>query len=201
VLASRVRSVVPAGARLTRDAKEATSSWSWYDRAAKTWRQAYVDDPASIAARERFAVGRGLAGIGLWALGYERGQGAYWSAIAAARRAPTAPSGKPAAAAGAAANGAAARHVTPPSMPAVSVRWDASRRAWVARWSSKDAGSGIARYRVEYQVGTGPYRTLAGGLTTSANIRASRWARVRVAVRAIDKAGNASAWGWSTGRR
>ena len=195
VLASRLASLVPPGARLMRDPGEATSAWSWYDARARTWRQAYLDDPTSIGLRERFATARGLAGIGLWALGYERGQSSYWAAIAAARPDAVATSAHPPQA------GSTPRDTAPPVVASMSVRWDRSRGRWVATWSGRDAASGIVRYRVVYQVGTGPYRILSDGLATSARIAASRWVRVRVAVQAFDGAGNGSAWRYATGRR
>jgi spore germination protein YaaH len=179
LLASRIVSTIPSGAKLTRDAREGTSHWTWYDRSAKTWRQAYIDDPASIGTRVTYAIDRRLAGVGLWALGYDRGQPAYWSSIVVALR----------------------RDATAPVLTAVSVRWDAAHRRWQATWKATDAGSGVARYRVVYQVTSGDYRTLAGGSTTSATIAAPRNARVRVAIQVVDKAGNASPWRFVTGTR
>ena len=54
---------------------------TWFDRAQKTWFQTYYDDPVTLAPKEQLAVERGLAGIGIWALGDDAGQPGYWETI------------------------------------------------------------------------------------------------------------------------
>ena len=44
---------------------------------AVTWTAAYVDSPATLAAKLALGESRGLAGAGLWAIGYERGLPGY----------------------------------------------------------------------------------------------------------------------------
>jgi len=46
------------------------------------WRAIYVDSPATLAPKLDLANGRGLAGAGFWAIGYERGLPGYTDLIA-----------------------------------------------------------------------------------------------------------------------
>jgi hypothetical protein len=46
-----------------------------------TWFQTYYDSPRSLEPKMRLAVDRHLAGVGLWALGYERGRPGYWELL------------------------------------------------------------------------------------------------------------------------
>jgi len=43
----------------------------------RTWRGIYVDSPATLAPKLALANERGLAGVGFWAIGYERGLPGY----------------------------------------------------------------------------------------------------------------------------
>jgi hypothetical protein len=56
---------------------------SW-DAVRATWVQTYYNDAVTLAAKMAFANLRGLAGLGIWALGYDRGQTGNWDAVAAA---------------------------------------------------------------------------------------------------------------------
>jgi hypothetical protein len=49
---------------------------------AGPWRAIYVDSPETLAAKLALANGRGLAGAGFWAIGYERGLPGYTDLIA-----------------------------------------------------------------------------------------------------------------------
>jgi hypothetical protein len=60
---------------------ESVSWFTWYDAAAGTWRQVFYDTPASLAPKYAYAVSRGLAGVGIWALGYDRGVPGYWELL------------------------------------------------------------------------------------------------------------------------
>jgi hypothetical protein len=51
------------------------------DRELGTWFQTYYDSPRSLEPKMRLAVDRHLAGVGLWALGYERGRTGYWELL------------------------------------------------------------------------------------------------------------------------
>ena len=80
---SGLPAAIPATATFDRDPVEQSARATWYDPTAKTWFQTYVDDPASLAPKERLVVDRSLAGMGIWALGYDRGLSGYWETIAA----------------------------------------------------------------------------------------------------------------------
>ena len=64
------------------------SAFFTYDSASGTWRQAYYDDQVSLAAKYDFALTKGLAGIGIWALQYDRGYDELWDLIRAKFYAP-----------------------------------------------------------------------------------------------------------------
>jgi len=53
---------------------------------AHVWRQTYYDSPTALVAKFLLARSRGLAGIGLWALGYDNGSVGNWKAIATVYR-------------------------------------------------------------------------------------------------------------------
>jgi hypothetical protein len=74
---------LPAGATVDHDTVEKSARITWYDDAKASWYQTYYDDPQSMAPKAKLAVSRGLAGMGIWALGYERGVPGYWETIAA----------------------------------------------------------------------------------------------------------------------
>jgi spore germination protein YaaH len=46
-----------------------------------TWQAVYVDSPATLAPKMGLARDRGLAGVGFWAIGYERGLPGYTDLI------------------------------------------------------------------------------------------------------------------------
>ncbi len=47
----------------------------------KGWQVVYVDSPATLTPKLAMADERGLAGVGFWAVGYERGLPAYTNLI------------------------------------------------------------------------------------------------------------------------
>ena len=59
-----------------------------HDDAKGTWVQTYYDDPTSLEPKMGMAIDRGLAGVGIWALGYDRGQPGYWELLAELFRGP-----------------------------------------------------------------------------------------------------------------
>jgi putative cell wall-binding protein/spore germination protein YaaH len=59
------------------------SRWFAVPDAEGTWTQTYFDDPVTLRAKYALASGRGLAGVGIWTLGYDRGVAGYWDAIIA----------------------------------------------------------------------------------------------------------------------
>jgi spore germination protein YaaH len=84
-LAYRPRTAVgvcpPAGATLDYDEFEQVARLTWFDKARKSWFQTYYDDPITLAPKQELAVERGLAGVGIWALGDDAGQPGYWETI------------------------------------------------------------------------------------------------------------------------
>ena len=80
---------LPTGAVVDHDPVERTARITWYDDAKASWYQSYYDDPQSLAPKAKLAISHGLAGMGIWALGYERGVPGYWETIAATFPAPT----------------------------------------------------------------------------------------------------------------
>jgi spore germination protein YaaH len=69
------------GVPLRYEPGESVSWYAWYDTAAATWRQAFYDTPTSLRPKYAYAVSRGLAGVGIWALGYDRGVPGYWDLL------------------------------------------------------------------------------------------------------------------------
>jgi spore germination protein YaaH len=84
---------VPSGARHGYDPIEASAWVMTYDPHLHVWRQTYYDSPQAFATKVAFARSRGLAGVGLWALGYDAGSAANWQALAKAFQPP--PPAKP----------------------------------------------------------------------------------------------------------
>ena len=74
---------VPAGVTVEHDLVEQSAWFAQQDPTTKAWSQTYYDDGTSLRAKYGLAVSRGLAGVGMWALGYDRGAKGYWEAIAA----------------------------------------------------------------------------------------------------------------------
>jgi hypothetical protein len=71
------------GVPLLYDPGESVSWYAWRDAAASTWRQVFYDTPTSLRPKYAFAITRGLAGVGIWALGYDRGVPGYWDLLKA----------------------------------------------------------------------------------------------------------------------
>ncbi|MGD8685006.1 MAG: glycosyl hydrolase family 18 protein, partial [Chloroflexota bacterium] len=66
--------------------REQASAWTVYrSRSCATcplsWRQLWYDDVDSMLAKTRFALRKGLRGVGVWALGYEGSRPDLWSAL------------------------------------------------------------------------------------------------------------------------
>jgi spore germination protein YaaH len=69
------------GVPLQYEPGESVSWYAWYDATAATWRQVFYDTPTSLGPKYAYAVSRGLAGVGIWALGYDRGLPGYWDLL------------------------------------------------------------------------------------------------------------------------
>lgn len=72
----------PAGTAILYDAVESAAWYATQDPTTKAWSETYFDDETSLRAKYGLAVSDGLAGVGMWALGYDQGQPGYWEAIA-----------------------------------------------------------------------------------------------------------------------
>ena len=62
------------------------SAWTAYatrqcSSCPRTWRQVWYDDPDSFGAKFDYAIGQGLAGVGIWTLGMEAGHEEMWRAL------------------------------------------------------------------------------------------------------------------------
>jgi len=68
------------------DAVEQSVVLTGWEADTATWTQIYYDDPAALAPKAQLALRRGLAGVGLWALGFDRGQSGYWPVLASLHR-------------------------------------------------------------------------------------------------------------------
>ena len=73
---------IPLGTVIQHDTLEG-AKWFAVQGAGGTWTQTYFDDPTTLRAKYSLANGRGLAGVGIWTLGYDRGVAGYWDAIVA----------------------------------------------------------------------------------------------------------------------
>ena len=72
---------IPPGTTIQTDTIEQSRWFATQDPSTLAWTQTYYDDPETLAAKYALASQRGLAGIGLWALGYDRGLDTYWKAL------------------------------------------------------------------------------------------------------------------------
>ncbi len=78
-----------AGAAFDYDPIEQSARLVRFDSVKNTWVQTYYNDPLTLAAKIGLTNARNLAGMGIWALGYDRGQPGYWEAVANAYGAAT----------------------------------------------------------------------------------------------------------------
>ena len=72
---------LPFGAVWDEVTTDPSARLRWYDPEAHTWWQTYVDTPTTWRPKLLLALREGLAGIGLWALGYEGGLAGYPASI------------------------------------------------------------------------------------------------------------------------
>ena len=216
-------------------------SVSWFvrrDPSTGTYRQTFFDTPRSLAPKYQLAIDRHLAGVGIWALGYDRGLTGYWELLKLAFGPPkvlaisvpkrtrslaipvavaTGPGSRQVTSVRMSANGktwsqpvslpdpvdstdatalrppvswtlAATRDGpyrvwvqaideggtrslprsatvvldrTGPVIPAApTLWWSATANAWRARWPAAIDPSGVAGYRVQLRMGTGPWQVL-----------------------------------------
>ncbi|MEO8468590.1 MAG: cell wall-binding repeat-containing protein [Chloroflexota bacterium] len=74
---------IPAGTVINHDPVEGAKWFATQDPTTGVWTQTYFDDPVTLRAKYDLANQRGLGGVGIWTLGYDRGIAGYWDAIAA----------------------------------------------------------------------------------------------------------------------
>ncbi len=72
---------IAGGATIAYDDLEQAAWFARYDTVNATWCQTYFDDARTLGAKYDMAKARGLAGAGIWALGYDRGLTSYWQAL------------------------------------------------------------------------------------------------------------------------
>ncbi len=62
---------------------EGKVSWkAYYVLETNTWRMIFLDDPKSLAIKYNFAKSKNLAGVGMWALGFDEGKSEMWTTLA-----------------------------------------------------------------------------------------------------------------------
>jgi hypothetical protein len=82
-------SIAAVGTVLAADIDLVESSARLVRQVGTTIFQTYYDSPASFGPKFALVFGRGLAGVGFWALGYDGGQASYWDAVGATFGPPT----------------------------------------------------------------------------------------------------------------
>jgi spore germination protein YaaH len=262
-----------AGPTLQYDPGESISWFAWQDPLTGAWKETFYDTPQSLGPKYQLAIDRRLAGIGIWALGYDRGLAGYWDLLKAAFGPPkvlavavpqrtrsltipvavgASPGSRPLTSVRLSANGttwalpvplpalvdgtdptalrppvswtlAATRDGsyrvwvqaideggtrslprsttvvldrTGPVIPAApTLWWSSTAKAWRARWPAGVDPAGVAGYRVQFRVGTGPWRVAAAFTTARSVILSgvSRRSVITLAVKARDQLGN-----WAT---
>ncbi len=68
-------------ASIALDPVEPVEWFARQDPATLAWNQVFFDSPRSLAPKFQLAIDAGLAGIGFWALGYDRGLPGYWDLV------------------------------------------------------------------------------------------------------------------------
>jgi putative cell wall-binding protein/spore germination protein YaaH len=75
---------VPAGTQVQHDPIEGSAWFAVQDPTTLAWTETYFDDATTLKAKYALATSRRLAGVGIWALGYDRGASPFWDAIVGA---------------------------------------------------------------------------------------------------------------------
>lgn len=63
------------------DAVEGSAFYTYWSKTHKTYRQVYFDDERSLAAKYDYVIEKGLAGIGIWALGNDGRYPQLWNVL------------------------------------------------------------------------------------------------------------------------
>ncbi|MCU0505454.1 MAG: glycosyl hydrolase family 18 protein, partial [Chloroflexi bacterium] len=148
------------------------------DTCTETWRQLYYDDAESLRRKYALADANDLAGVGIWALGYD---GTRPELAAVLREVfggpPTPPTDS-----------------IPPRVSLAALPPDAPDEGIVVAWSATDAG-GIAAYDVQVATDGGPWVDWLVATTATSDVWLGRTGRgYAFRVRASDPTGNVSGW-------
>jgi len=78
-----LRAAIAHGRRYDPSEQSAWTAYRWRHCAdcPETWKEVYYEDVESLAYKYDFAATKGLAGIGIWALGYDKDQPEMWSLL------------------------------------------------------------------------------------------------------------------------
>jgi putative cell wall-binding protein len=76
------QAAIPPGTAIQHDVAEG-ARWFAIHNPDGTWTQTYFDDPTTLRSKYALSSQRGLAGVGIWTLGYDRGVPGFWDAIVA----------------------------------------------------------------------------------------------------------------------
>ncbi|HEX5465076.1 MAG TPA: glycosyl hydrolase family 18 protein [Candidatus Limnocylindrales bacterium] len=187
---------VPKGARQGYDPLEATAWMAVYDARAHVWRETYWDTPRSLTAKFGLATSRGLAGVGLWALGDETGLAGYWNAIAKAfGHSSVEPRAAAATSSASATTRAASIAASGPTVTPLEIGWNARLRRWIVSYGAVDRSAWVIGYEVRYRIAGGAWHIVFyHTLLRSLGLPVSRSADLTVQVRATDAGGHVSAW-------
>jgi spore germination protein YaaH len=187
----------PRGAQTGYDAVEATAWARWYDTSARTWIQVYWDTPRSLAAKYGLAKGRKLAGVGLWALGYDTGRSGYWQALATAFKPASGSKTTRSTSSGGGATGVGGSGL---AMTSLRVTWSPSIRRWIVSYTARPDRARIDGYEVRYRVGSGAWHVVFYATRlTSLGLPVGHVSGLVVQVRAQDATGDWSRWASITG--
>lgn len=145
------------------------------DTCQETWRQLYYDDADSLRRKYALADANGLAGVGIWALGYDGTR----PELAALLREVF---------------GGAPTDSTPPRSTLALLPPDAPDEGVVVSWRASDA-SGIATYDVQVSAGGGPWADWLVATTATTDVWLGRTGTgYAFRARATDTAGNVGRW-------
>ncbi|MEO8208077.1 MAG: cell wall-binding repeat-containing protein [Chloroflexota bacterium] len=75
---------IRAGTVIQEEQLEASKWFAINDPATGIWTETYFDDTTTLRTKYNLATSRGLAGVGIWTLGYDRGIEPFWGAITGA---------------------------------------------------------------------------------------------------------------------
>ncbi len=151
------------------------------DTCPESWRQLYYDDVESLRLKYALADANGLAGVGIWALGYDGAR----PELAALLREVFGGSGG---------GGGTPTDAVPPKPALAVLPATAPDEGIVVSWTATDA-SGIATYDVQASTAGGPWADWLAATQATSDVWPGRnGVAYAFRVRATDTAGNVSGW-------